>query len=91
MTSRLTTHEMIALARPNETLRRVQLVPKAVMSLSRTNQNIRVLAGIAWITVDRQDFVLHPGQKINLSPGKYESLISPLGDSTLIFEIETLN
>jgi len=91
MTLRMTTHEMIALTKPAETLLRIQLVPKAVMSLARTNQNIRVIAGTAWIAFDKQDFVLHPGQKINLSPGKYESLISPLGESMLIFEIETLN
>jgi hypothetical protein len=91
MTMHLTTREMIALAKPDETVRRVQLVPKAALSLPRRNQLIRVIAGTAWTVLDGQDIVLNQGEKINLWPGEYDALISPLGGSLLIIEIDTQN
>jgi hypothetical protein len=86
----MTTHEMIALARPEETLRRVQLVPRAVMTLPRSNHNIRVIAGIAWIVMDGQDYILRSGQNMKISTGQFDSVMSSLGESMLIAEIETL-
>ena len=49
-------------------------------------RELRVLSGIAWITVAREDIILTVGNTAILTANK-AAIISPLGDSSLILEV----
>jgi len=90
MTLRLTTQEIVIRANETEPVRRIQLVPGAVLRLPRRQQRIQVIFGAAWITADGRDYAVRRGDSQLLKPGRYEALISPLGSRQILFDIETV-
>ena len=44
---------------------RIILMKNEVYKLPQTHREIQVLSGIAWITLDKQDIILHSPEKID--------------------------
>ncbi len=67
--------------------RRIWLENGAVHRLTvQTRTYLRVLRGTAWITHDGQDIIVQAGQDTLLAASPFNTLVSALGDSPLIFE-----
>ncbi|WP_293354103.1 MULTISPECIES: hypothetical protein [unclassified Microcoleus] len=58
-----------------------------VYRLPQTHREVQVLSGIAWITVDKQDIILHSPEKISLPPSKNFAVISALNNMPLILTL----
>lgn len=50
-------------------------------------QELYVLSGTAWISVNGQDIILLSGDKVSLETNKGSALISALGESSLSLEV----
>lgn len=50
-------------------------------------QEVRVLSGSAWISVEQQDIILNPGEKALLTSNKGLAILSALGKVPLTLEI----
>ncbi|MEG4516133.1 MULTISPECIES: hypothetical protein [unclassified Microcoleus] len=66
---------------------RIILKGNEVYRLPQTNQEIQVLSGIAWITLDQQDIILHSQEKASLPPSKNFAVISALNNMPLILTL----
>lgn len=49
-------------------------------------RKVRVLSGKAWLSVAGRDVILRSGDLVDLSPSRYDPLITTLGDSPVIVE-----
>lgn len=58
-----------------------------VRTLRASGQTVRVIQGIAWVTLDGADIILHPGDNVYLRPGASPATISRLGSEMLVYEI----
>jgi hypothetical protein len=58
-----------------------------VYKLPQTHRQIQVLSGIAWITLDKQDIILHSPEKSSLPPSKNFAVISALNNMPLILAV----
>ncbi|WP_293318268.1 hypothetical protein [Microcoleus sp. PH2017_15_JOR_U_A] len=58
-----------------------------VYRLPQNHQEIQVLSGIAWITLDKQDIILHSPEKSSLPPSKNFAVISALNNMPLILAV----
>lgn len=50
-------------------------------------RELKVLSGVAWVTIEQKDLILHSGEKIELKSNKDTALISGLGKMPLVLEI----
>lgn len=66
---------------------RIILMKNEVYRLPQTHRAIQVLSGIAWITVDQQDIILHGVEKISLPPSKNFAVISALSNMPLVVAV----
>ncbi|MCC3404489.1 MAG: hypothetical protein JGK17_02665 [Microcoleus sp. PH2017_10_PVI_O_A] len=66
---------------------RIIIMKNEVYKLPQTNREIQVLSGIAWITLDKQDIILHSPEKASLSPSKNFAVISALSNMPLIVAV----
>jgi hypothetical protein len=66
---------------------RIILMKNEVYKLPQTYREIQVLSGIAWITLDKQDIILHGPEKASLPPSKNFALISALSNMPLIIAV----
>ncbi len=66
---------------------RIILMKNEVYRLPQTHREVQVLSGIAWITVDKQDIILHSPEKISLPPSKNFAVISALNNMPLILTL----
>jgi hypothetical protein len=66
----------------------IQVNPGDVHRLDTTAQVVRVLAGSAWLTYNGQDMVLRKGRNIFLPATNLPSLMSAIGQSPVVFEIQ---
>ncbi len=66
---------------------RIILMKNEVYRLPQTHRQIQVLSGIAWITLDKQDIILHSPEKISLPPSKNFAVISALNNMPLILAV----
>ncbi|MBD1811318.1 hypothetical protein [Microcoleus vaginatus] len=66
---------------------RIILMENEVYRLPQTHQEIQVLSGIAWITLDQQDIILHSHEKASLAPSKNFAVISALNNMPLILTL----
>jgi hypothetical protein len=66
---------------------RIILMKNEVYRLPQNHREVQVLLGIAWITVDKQDIILHGPEKISLPPSKNFAVISALSNMPLIMAV----
>ncbi|WP_293340335.1 hypothetical protein [Microcoleus sp. CAWBG58] len=66
---------------------RIILLKNEVYSLPQTHREVQVVSGIAWITVDKQDIILHSPETISLPPSKNIAVISALNNMPLILAV----
>lgn len=66
---------------------RIILMKNEVYRLPQTHREIQVLSGIAWITLDKQDIILHSSEKASLPSSKNAALISALNNVPLILAV----
>ncbi|MEG3843242.1 hypothetical protein [Microcoleus sp. herbarium14] len=66
---------------------RIILMKNEVYRLPQTHREIQVLSGIAWITLDKQDIILHSPEKASLPPTKNFAVISALNNMPLILAV----
>jgi len=66
---------------------RIILMKNEVYRLPQTHREIQVLSGIAWITLDKQDIILHSLEKVSLPPSKDFAVISALNNMPLIVAV----
>jgi hypothetical protein len=66
---------------------RIILMKNEVYRLPQNHQEVQVLSGIAWITIDTQDIILHGLEKISLPPSKNFAVISALSNMPLIIAV----
>lgn len=58
-----------------------------VRTLRAAGQTVRVIQGIAWVTLDGADIVLRPGDSAYLRPGAPAAIISRLSSKMLTYEV----
>lgn len=66
---------------------RIVLMKNEVYRLPQTHREIQVLSGIAWITLEKQDIILHSPEKASLSRSKNFAVISALSNMPLILVV----
>ena len=66
---------------------RIILMKNEVYRLPQTHQEVQVLLGIAWITLDKQDIILHSPEKVSLPPSKNFAVISALNNMPLVVAV----
>ena len=66
---------------------RIILMKNEVYRLPQTHREIQVLSGIAWITLDKQDIILHSPEKSSLPLSKNFAVISALNNMPLIVAV----
>lgn len=67
-------------------LLRLMLYKDEVLRLPESCEEIRVLSGIAWLTINGKDITLAQGEKRLITPRKGMVLVSTLRDTPLVFE-----
>lgn len=67
-------------------LLRLILYKDEVLRLPESCKEIRVLSGIAWLTINGKDITLGQGEKRLITPHKDTVLVSTLRDTPLVFE-----
>jgi hypothetical protein len=78
-----TTHTMEALSQS-----KIELMKGYVRNEKRESQLIRIVSGTAWVSMDGEDTILNPGEELKLSHGKYNAVVSPMGNQPLVYEFE---
>ena len=66
---------------------RIILMNNEVYRLPQTHREIKVLSGIAWITLDQQDIILQSPEKASLPPSRNFAVISALNNMPLILAV----
>jgi hypothetical protein len=66
---------------------RIILMKNEVYKLPQTHREVQVLSGMAWITIDKQDIILHSPEKILLTSTKNAAVISALNNEPLILAV----
>jgi quercetin dioxygenase-like cupin family protein len=66
----------------------VSVNPGEVYHLHKQAQVVRVLSGSAWITFDMKDIVLRKGRNVYLPASEFPTLLSAVGQSPVVFEIQ---
>ena len=72
---------------PNEEYK--ECLTSGVYRLDRRGQNLRVVSGYAWVTMDDQDIILTKGQEMYITPGKSPVLVEALRKQPLLFVVST--
>jgi hypothetical protein len=67
-------------------LLRLMLYAKEVYRLPRACRAIRVLSGMAWLTINDEDIFLGRDEQVMVPVTKAGAIISALGNTPLIFE-----
>ncbi|XZN90485.1 MAG: hypothetical protein ACM65L_09015 [Microcoleus sp.] len=66
---------------------RIILMKNEVYRVPQTHREVQVLSGIAWITLDTKDIILHSSEQASLPFSKNPVLISALNNMPLIMAI----
>jgi hypothetical protein len=66
---------------------RLTLYPDEVLRLPQAGYWVRVLSGIAWLTVAGEDIILSANEAASLLPHKDVALVSALSDKPLLLEL----
>ncbi|MFO7323835.1 MAG: DUF2917 domain-containing protein [Chloroflexota bacterium] len=66
----------------------VYLDQNDVLILKSQAQTVRVLAGTLWVTVNRQDYLLQPGQSLVLPASWDDAVLTPMLCDLAIVTIE---
>ena len=77
------THTMESLSKA-----KIELMDGYVRSEKRESQVLRIVSGTAWVSMEGEDIVLNPGEELKLSHGKYNAVVSPVGEEPLVYEFE---
>ncbi|MBZ0306031.1 MAG: DUF2917 domain-containing protein [Anaerolineae bacterium] len=77
------THTMEALS---ET--KFELMKGFVRDEKRDSQVLHVISGTAWVTMDGKDILLAEGEKLRLSRGKYDAIVSTADGKPLVYEVK---
>ena len=70
---------------PQADVQHVTRLTEGTYTLERHEQFLRVISGFAWVTVDREDFILAQGQEVQIKPGSAPVLIEAMRHQPLIF------
>ena len=70
---------------------RLILYKDEVCRLPTTFKEIRVLSGLAWLTINGKDIMLGQGQKIALSSKEGFALVSAMCNTPLVLEARTVS
>lgn len=66
---------------------RLTLYPGKVFRLPQTGHSVRVLSGIAWLTVAGEDIILASNEAASLLPHQETAVISALSNKPLLLEV----
>lgn len=66
---------------------RFTLEKDEIFRCSTAYREFKVLSGIAWVTIEGRDLILHSGEKAELESNKDTAIISALGKIPLVLEI----
>ena len=66
----------------------VEILKGSVRDEKRESQTLHVVSGTAWISMDGMDIFVKQGQDLRLSRGKYQAVVSNLGNEPVIYEIK---
>jgi hypothetical protein len=67
--------------------RRIEVAADQSEHFNGAGKSLRIVTGLAWVTVDKQDIVLKAGTTLKLPPHKCWVSISGLQKSPVIYEI----
>ena len=67
--------------------RRFILENGEVFRINHFYQEFQVLSGVAWVTLEGKDLILHSGEKLKFESKKAVAIISALGKKQLIVEV----
>lgn len=74
----------------SDSVLRLILYNREVYRLRRSDKQIQVLSGIAWVTISGEDLVLTQGEQISFRPQRHiPAIVSPLGRDPLVIEVGT--
>lgn len=66
---------------------RFTLEKDEIFRFSSEYQEFKVLSGVAWITIEGRDLILHSGEKAELESHKDMAIISALGKMPVVLEV----
>ena len=49
------------------------------------SQLLHVVSGTAWVSMDGKDLIVYEGQEVKLSRGKYQAVVSNVGDEPVVY------
>lgn len=61
-------------------------ITREPLRLPQGFSRIRIIAGSAYVTYNREDHILYNGSELTLEFGSADAVIASLGTSTLVFE-----
>lgn len=67
---------------------KIELMKGYVRTEKRESQVLRIVSGMAWVSMDGEDLILNPGEELKLSHGKYNAVVSPANNEPLIYEFD---
>ena len=66
----------------------IELAADMPRSINRIGQTIRVISGMAWVTMDGEDYFIEPGETLNLLPGRSHAVIEGMKHKPVVFQTE---
>ena len=69
---------------------RFQTPSGELLNLGRTDKDIYIVSGQAWLTVSGKDHILTTGDRIKLVGREDDALISSLGESSVTIEVRAI-
>ncbi|HET8943994.1 MAG TPA: hypothetical protein VFO59_04365 [Dehalococcoidia bacterium] len=66
---------------------RLAVYRREVARLPADSRGVKVREGTAWVTVDGQDKLLSPGDRVTFEPGRFPPVVTSLGSVPLILEV----
>jgi hypothetical protein len=56
-------------------------------SIGRKARFVRVISGVAWVTLGGKDFILADGEEMALQSGRPRAVITAVGEQPIIYEV----
>lgn len=62
------------------------LMPDRAISVPRQGQTLRVISGMAWVTMGCKDYFLRPGDSLWMKPGNHDAVLEAMRRQPLVYE-----
>jgi len=72
---------------PTDKAFRIVLLPGELFRIPVRNQELRILSGSAWVSLDGTDYEVNGGENLPLRGARHSALISDAKELPLVFEI----